>query len=216
MLVIAVAGCAMHVDTAVPSDRALGWICQRRPAEDPRLWVNLVLDAEGRTVSRSVGWRFQRSEGPQVASTNLFWTVPEAGPWHEGLDRAEFEFASTDRLSGPTHATLEFDGVTAVRDRVLDRKAARRVRSAQAWSATLRLDASPSSSAVLHAARIARVLLVGEDGRRASSIMVRLPDWPRTDRVVARELVELDRDASDFANRCERETGPEVDPIGVR
>lgn len=209
-------GCGMHLDRSPTDDRALSWICQRSPAEDRHLWVNLVLDANGRPVSRSVGWRYQRSaEQPDVAGTDLFWNVTEGGLWHARLERADFDFASTSMQVGAVDATLKLDETVAAQERVIDRRSGRRWRNAPAWGATLRLHAGSGSSTLLHAASSARILVDGEDGRRISIVRVRLPDWPTVDRQVAETLSALDRDALDFTNKCERATGPEIDPAAA-
>lgn len=216
LLFATTSGCAMHLDRSLADDRTLGWTCQRRSAEDRRLWVNLVLDANGHPVSRSVGWRYQRlAEQPDIAGTDLFWTIPGTGPWYARVERADFDFASTIRPVGAVDATLELDGTVVAREKVLDRQSARRLRDAAAWGATLRLDAGSGSATLLHAASSARILVDGEDGWRISIVPVRLPDWPIVDRQVAEALSALDRDALNFTNRCERATGPEIDPAAA-
>lgn len=210
-------GCAAHAGRSLASDRAPGWICQRQPCEYRHLWVSLVLDVIGRPVSRSVGWRFRRSaEEMDFAGTDLFRTIYETGPWHVRVERVDFDLSSSIRQAGAVYAKLELDGAVAVRENILDRQSARRLRNFRAWGARLRLQARDGSAVLVHNGTSARIIVEGENGRRMSIVQVPLPEWPLLDRQVTHARAALDHDALDFSNKCGRETGPEIEPAGSR
>lgn len=212
LLGAAVAGCATFgARDRVTEDEKLGWVCQSSPSADPQLWVNETLAADGTPLTRSVGWRLAApSERSDIGGTDLFWTVPERGNWHDRLDRADFYFRYPTPRTGPVVAALRIDGETGTGVQILDAKSFRRFRKTSVLGANIDARNVPDAGNRLRAASTVEVVVSGPRGERLTLVRLPLPDWPRTDRLVGDALAAVALDATDFQHRCQRETGPEI------
>lgn len=187
-----------------------GWTCQRDFRElGGVLWIDNELDPHGRHVAYTVGYRASSDAGEE---TDLFWIVPPSGEWFRGLDHASltFTFPSTPQ-QGPVAGHLYEDDVLVATQTLMQEKWVRRFRRQPRVSGTLYFN-TPTATVQLriHGTSALVATATGPDGRVLARPRFQLPDWARTDRLVADAIPALDRDALDYKDRCGQQGGEEM------
>jgi hypothetical protein len=207
LLLLLLAGCATPTAPIEPPGAPLGWICQRNyPGEGHQFWVNADLDSNGRPTGYSAGWRASAGDTP---GTDLFWHIPETGPWHSKPDFVSLGFTLPRAPREAVQARLYADSRLLAQREIIDRRTARSVRRSARVGGNLFLGPGAGPVPLLHGVRSLEIILE-ENGVEIARLRLPLPDWAELDRQIAEALPALAEDARDFESRCERESEPEI------
>ena len=203
------AGCATPAARIEMAEAPPGWICQRNyPGEGYFFWVNGELDPEGKPAGYSAGWRaFASGERP---GTDLFWQIPETGPWHSQPDSVALSFTLPTAPRTAVQALLYADSRLLAQREVTGRRSARSVRRSPKVGGNFYLGPGAGPVPQLHGVRSLEIVAVEEGGAEIARLRAPLPDWAEVDRRLAEALPALAEDARDFEAKCQQQSGPEI------